>query len=606
MSCHSRGELYQCTLADSRPSAAAIHAGSELPSRGALLWKALVMGLFLFVVAAPPVTALQCQTNADCNDNNSCTSDTCINGTCSTGNINQGLACVSACVVGAGTCSNGKCTGTFQPKDTPCNDGNACTANDMCNPQGMCVSGPALVCTALDQCHVAGTCQPSTGVCSNPTKANGAACTANADSCADACQAGVCVAAPPPTAEVCNGVDDNCNGTVDEGTSGAATSCGVGACASTGMTTCVNGIPGDTCTPGQPTAEICNGIDDNCNGMADEGTFGAVTSCGVGACASVGVTTCLNGSPGDTCIAGQPTAETCNGIDDNCDGTVDEGTSGAATTCGVGACASTGMTTCANGIPGDTCTPGQPTAETCNGVDDNCNGTVDDGTAGTPTTCGTGACASTGVTTCTSGIPGDSCTPGQPTGETCNGLDDDCDGTVDEGTTSCGTGACGTTVPMCVNGQDNACTPGTPGTEVCNGVDDDCDGQVDESGCKVTGGGQLVEGGPWVSFGFNVQKPPIKGQLEYHNHTDKTAYHSITIDDLMVTLFTCPNGDEGRQATFTGDLRRKGQAGTCRFQVEVTDCGEPGTQDTLSFVPLSGDCPAPRSGPLDRGNIQVH
>jgi hypothetical protein len=265
------------------------------------------------------------------------------------------------------------------------------------------------------------------------------------------------------------------------------------------------------------------------------------------------------------------------------------------------------MTTCTAGIPGDTCSPGQPTTETCNGVDDNCNGTVDEGTSGTPTTCGTGACASTGVTTCTAGTPGDSCTAGQPTAETCNGVDDDCDGTVDEGTTSCGTGACGTTVPMCVNGQDNACTPGTPGTEVCNGIDDDCDGQVDEGGCRVTGGGQLVAGGPRVSFGFNVHKPPTKGQFEYNNHTDKTAYHSTTIDDLEVTLFTCANGDDdGRQATFTGDLRRKGQAGTCRFQVEVTDCGEPGTQDSFSFVPLSGDCPEPRSGTLDGGNIQIH
>jgi len=56
---------------------------------------------------------------------------------------------------------------------------------------------------------------------------------------------------------------------------------------------------------------------------------------------------------------------------------------------------------------------------------------------------------------------------------------------VDEGlgSTTCGVGACQTTVENCVGGVTQTCTPGTPSTEVCNGIDDNCNGIVDE-GCN--------------------------------------------------------------------------------------------------------------------------
>jgi hypothetical protein len=78
------------------------------------------------------------------------------------------------------------------------------------------------------------------------------------------------------------------------------------------------------------------------------------------------------------------------------------------------------------------CIPSNGGVETCDGVDNDCNGVVDDGINPTPTTCGVGACASTGQTTCVNGVPGDTCTPGASSTETCNGVDDDCDGTADE------------------------------------------------------------------------------------------------------------------------------------------------------------------------------
>ncbi len=53
------------------------------------------------------------------------------------------------------------------------------------------------------------------------------------------------------------------------------TSCGVGACAATGLLQCVGGSFLDTCSPGSPTPEVCDGIDNNCNGVIDENTCSA-------------------------------------------------------------------------------------------------------------------------------------------------------------------------------------------------------------------------------------------------------------------------------------------------------------------------------------------
>jgi hypothetical protein len=67
----------------------------------------------------------------------------------------------------------------------------------------------------------------------------------------------------------------------------------------------------------------------------------------------------------------------CDGLDNNCSLEIDEGFQPYNSTCGVGACASTGYVECLGGVLNDPCTPGTPTTETCNGVDDNCDGTID-------------------------------------------------------------------------------------------------------------------------------------------------------------------------------------------------------------------------------------
>ena len=128
----------------------------------------------------------------------------------------------------------------------------------------------------------------------------------------------------------CDGIDDNCNGQIDEGYVPVPTSCGVGACASTGMSSCVGGAIQGNCVPGTPAASdtTCNGIDENCNRTADEGYVPVPTSCGVGACASTGMSSCVAGAVRDGCVPGTPALEVCDGIDNNCDGTVDNAPSG--------------------------------------------------------------------------------------------------------------------------------------------------------------------------------------------------------------------------------------------------------------------------------------
>jgi hypothetical protein len=270
-----------------------------------------------------------------------------------------------------------------------------------------------------------------------------------------------------PSTEVCNGVDDDCDGSTNEGLGTIA--CGTGVCART-VQACVSGQP-QTCSPGAPSTEVCDGADNDCDGSTDEG-LGTV-SCGVGACVRT-IQACVGGQS-QSCAPGAPTAEVCNALDDDCDGTPDDGLG--TLSCGTGVCART-VAACVGG-QSQTCTPGSGTVESCNNRDDDCDGTVDEG-LGTRS-CGTGACART-VNACVGGVS-QTCNPGLPFSETCNGVDDDCDGTADEGlgNLTCGAGVCARSVPACIGGSPQTCTPGQPSSETCNSLDDDCDGSVDET-----------------------------------------------------------------------------------------------------------------------------
>ncbi|MEC7524019.1 MAG: putative metal-binding motif-containing protein [Myxococcota bacterium] len=192
-----------------------------------------------------------------------------------------------------------------------------------------------------------------------------------------------------------------------------------------------------TVFPGAPDV-ACDGVDNNCDGTPDDGFMSTVTMCGAGACEATGMTTCVAGVPGDTCMIGTPSVDdpTCDGIDDDCDGTVDEDYASVDTMCGIGPCAATGTTTCVEGAVVDSCMPGTPAGEdtTCDAMDDDCDGAVDEAFAGATMTCGVGACMQMVAETCVDGMIEGACVPGTPAADdaTCDGLDDDCDMSVDE------------------------------------------------------------------------------------------------------------------------------------------------------------------------------
>ena len=154
------------------------------------------------------------------------------------------------------------------------------------------------------------------------------------------------------------------------------------------------------------------------------------------------------------CDAPAAQTETCNGADDDCDGQTDEGLGGGACAAGIaGQCP--GVSKCM-GTQGIACLPTAQT-ETCNGIDDDCNGATDDGLAGQACLGGpSGACS--GWTAC-QGEGGWNCLPTVAT-ETCNQADDDCDGATDEDFQVQGVYASPAHCGKC----NQACTPTAPHT----------------------------------------------------------------------------------------------------------------------------------------------
>ncbi len=324
------------------------------------------------------------------------------------------------------------------------------------------------------------------------------------------CQAdgswGACAGEVPPEAEICNGQDDDCNGVVDDGFNIGQPCEGVGACGP-GVLECRSNIATRCSTdPGGSrhgdVPETCDGTDEDCDGRIDEDFMVGIVCpgrCGPGhlECGPARDLICDTDVGGSRYVVSD---EICDGRDNNGAGTVADGFNLGAPCEGVGRCGA-GVFECdADGSGRAVCSsePGgsgsEAVAEQCNAQDDDCDGQTDEDFATGQPCDGAGACGA-GVSECAadgrlicSTEPGGSHAQGGP--ELCNGVDDNCDGQIDEGLglgNACpAQGICPAGVVECDATGHTICSTGPGGTadvsaaESCNTLDDDCDGQTDE------------------------------------------------------------------------------------------------------------------------------
>ena len=99
-----------------------------------------------------------------------CASGFCTDGVCCSTACNAGPC--DACSIATGAPVNGTCALLTGPA---CDDNNLCTQSDTCQA-GTCTGQSPVVCPAPDACHTPGVCNASTGLCSNPSKPDGALC----------------------------------------------------------------------------------------------------------------------------------------------------------------------------------------------------------------------------------------------------------------------------------------------------------------------------------------------------------------------------------------------------------------------------------------------
>ncbi|MRG90460.1 SBBP repeat-containing protein [Polyangium spumosum] len=179
-------------------------------------------------------------------------------------------------------------------------------------------------------------------------------CVAGVQTCEPSGEFGACVGEVVPATETCNGVDDDCNGMVDDGADcvcvpgemmdcyeGPGGTAGVGICMMGKATCAADGKSYEACVGQvQPAVEVCNMLDDDCDGNVDDGIGCACVpntsmSCYTGQDGTSGVGVCMPGM--QTCLPDGTGYGACMGEVlpslDNCASPADEDCNGVALAC---------------------------------------------------------------------------------------------------------------------------------------------------------------------------------------------------------------------------------------------------------------------------------
>jgi len=294
-----------------------------------------------------------CQSDADCYAFDQ--PATCNDASTCQGSRQEGVCDVSQLCVPALVDDDSACAG-LPSSDCGPYPGIACTA-DLDQPAdqaSLCSSS----CAADAECDTTGHCDETQNVCLQDFP-QGFGCLASSDCSSDFCVDGVCCSSS------CTGTCFACDVAGNDGTCTPVPD-GQDPDFECGSLSCVGyywGFSGDTCyrKADVSSSQATCGGDGACRSTVEECTAQATQGSATLTCDSL----CQDPAPG-TCTG--TTAGSCTNVN--------PGTQ----TCGLGACQVTTQR-CSNGAP-VTCTPGTPTTETCNNIDDNCDGTVDNGSFG--------------------------------------------------------------------------------------------------------------------------------------------------------------------------------------------------------------------------------